>query len=197
MQELVKNVEDLKNSEIKVLVGKRIKEFESVKDIFSELSFCILTANFNAERAIKIQNEIKDGFLSYSEEKLEKELRRLGYRFPKLRSSFIVKARDYEFKRFKNGFEFREDLVKNVKGLGYKESSHFLRNTGYKDVAIIDFHIVDLLVKHSIIENPRTLTKKKYLDIEDILRKISKKLDLNLAELDLYLWFLETGKVLK
>lgn len=39
--------------------------------------------------------------------------------------------------------------------------------------------------------------KKKYLEIEDLLRKITKKLNLNLAELDLYLWYLETGKILK
>jgi N-glycosylase/DNA lyase len=41
------------------------------------------------------------------------------------------------------------------------------------------------------------MTKKRYLEIEAVLKKIAEKLDMSLAELDLYLWYLETGKVLK
>jgi N-glycosylase/DNA lyase len=37
----------------------------------------------------------------------------------------------------------------------------------------------------------------KYLEIENFLMKIAKKLNLSLAELDLYLWYIETGKILK
>ncbi|MFX0023913.1 MAG: N-glycosylase, partial [Candidatus Hermodarchaeota archaeon] len=88
-------------------------------------------------------------------------------------------------------------LVKNVKGIGYKEASHFLRNIGYTEYAIVDFHIVDLLVKHNFIEKPKTMTKSKYLEIEKILKSIGSELELNMAELDLYLWYLETGKILK
>ena len=91
----------------------------------------------------------------------------------------------------------REWIVKNIKGLGLKESSHFLRNIGFDDYAIIDFHIVDLLVKYNIIQRPKSLTKKKYLEIEETLRKIAEKTNLTLAELDLYLWYMETGKILK
>ena len=100
-------------------------------------------------------------------------------------------------KHSKSEADLREWIVKNVKGLGYKESSHFLRNIGFQDYAIIDFHIVDLLVKHDLIEKPKTMTKSKYLEIEKILKEIGEKLELNMAQLDLYLWYLETGKVLK
>ena len=61
----------------------------------------------------------------------------------------------------------------------------------------MDFHIVDLLVKYNIVEKPKTMTKSKYLEIEGILKNIGKELQLNMAELDLYLWYLETGKILK
>ena len=87
--------------------------------------------------------------------------------------------------------------MKHVRGLGWKEASHFLRNIGYTDFAIIDFHIIDVLTKYNIIEKPTVLTKRKYLEIEEFLRKIARKSDLNLAELDLYLWYMETGKILK
>jgi len=84
-----------------------------------------------------------------------------------------------------------------VKGFGYKEASHFLRNIGFENLAIIDFHIIDSLVDAGLIEKPKTITPKKYLEIETMLKKIAEKSGMNLAELDLYLWCNETGKVLK
>jgi len=38
---------------------------------------------------------------------------------------------------------------------------------------------------------------EKYLEIENLLREIAKETNLHLGELDLYLWYMETGKVLK
>ena len=126
-----------------------------------------------------------------------------GYRFPNIRAKYIAKARESQeqiisqIRSHTNLFELREWLVKNIKGLGYKEASHFLRNIGFAEFAIIDFHIIDLLTKFNLIEKPKTLSKTKYLEIEELLSQIAEKLDLNLAELDLYMWFMETGKVLK
>ncbi|MEM3553264.1 MAG: N-glycosylase, partial [Candidatus Bathyarchaeia archaeon] len=92
----------------------------------------------------------------------------------------------------------REWLVKNIKGLGFKEASHFLRNVGYFNLAIIDRHILRILSKYGFISNnSKSLTKKVYFEIESILEMLAKKVDLTLAELDLYLWFMETGKILK
>ena len=205
---LIENIGKLKKSRVKDLINTRLKEFKEIskkpnEEIFKELCFCILTANFNAEKSIKIQNEIGDGFLTLSESDLTKKLRRLGHRYPKARARYIVEARKYKdslkelIRRFKNEQDTREWLVKNVKGIGYKEASHFLRNVGFTNLAIVDFHIIDLLVRYGLIERPKTMTKKKYLEIENLLRKIGKRLGLNLAELDLYLWYIETGKVLK
>ena len=98
------------------------------------------------------------------------------------------------------GKERREKLVKMIKGLGMKEASHFLRNIGFKDVAIVDFHIIDLLKREGLTDFDRKtsgLSKGKYLEIEGVLEKLGKELGMNLAELDLYLWYMETGKILK
>ena len=43
----------------------------------------------------------------------------------------------------------------------------------------------------------KILKNKKYLEIENLLRRIARKLNLNLAELDLYMWSVKTGIVLK
>ena len=91
----------------------------------------------------------------------------------------------------------REWLAKTIKGLGYKEASHFLRNIGFKNLAIIDFHIIDILEKFGIIQKPKTLSKKKYIEIEQVLKKIGECVNLDLDELDLYLWYMETNEVLK
>ncbi len=208
MKELIETLENLKNSEIKNVIDTRIKEFEEIKgqaieEIFKELCFCIMTANCGAEKCIEIHESIHDGFLNLSKVKLTEKFKELGYRFPNIRSEYIIEARKYkndlenEIKSKEEANSLRDWIVKTIKGIGYKEASHFLRNIGFKNYAIIDFHIVDILVKNKIIEKPKTMTKKKYLEIEEILKNVGARLNLNMAELDLYLWYLETGKILK
>ena len=204
-----KLIYDLKATipKIRDIVEERKKEFKenfkTNESVFKELCFCLLTANFNAYKSIIMQKEINEGFLTHSQQKLEEELSRLGHRFPKARAQYIVEARKYSknikdiLKKFSSGKSAREWVVKNIKGIGYKEGSHFLRNVGFFDVAIIDYHIIDLLERYRIIERPKTLTKNKYLEIEKTLEGMSKTIDLSLGELDLYLWYMETGTVLK
>ncbi len=208
MQELLDKIQTLKASEVKDHVDARITEFSEVKTqpinlIFKELCFCITTANCSAERCIEVQEKMGNGFLTLSEIQLASKLKEYKYRFPNVRSKYIFEARkkisqlESNIKSGDNGSNLREWIVKNVKGIGYKEASHFLRNIGYNDYAIIDFHIIDLLVSYNLIQKPKSLTKKKYLEIEEILKNIGQKLNLNLAELDLFLWYIETGKILK
>jgi len=207
-KQLLASIEQLKQTEVKDVVGKRIREFEEngrkpSMEIFKELCFCILCANFTAERSMKIQTTIGDGFSNLPEQQLAQRLRCLGHRFPNTRARYIVEAR-----RYKNSLEdiivssndangLREWLIDNVKGIGRKEASHFLRNIGYKDFAILDFHVLNILDKYGLPKRPKTMTKKRYLEIEELLGKIARKASLDLAELDLYLWYMETGKVLK
>lgn len=208
MDSVVELVEKLKKSDVKSAVDARMKEFEELgkkdnSEIFKELCFCFMTAGFNAEKSIKIQKEINEGFISMKEEEFAEKLAELGHRFPFARAKFIVAARAYKdnLKEILNSIgsesEMRFWIVSNIKGIGMKEASHFLRNIGYKNLAIIDFHILDLLAYHGIIEKPKSLSSKKYLEIENLLKEISKKTNLNLGELDLYLWYKETGKVQK
>ncbi len=208
MKEVLKKIEKLKKTEIGKQVNQRIKEFQSFgtassNDIFKELCFCLLTANWNAAGGIKIQNELGNDFLNDSEEQLAKKLVKHRHRFPNARAKYIFEAQKYKdslkhiLTSHPNGKLARQWLVENVKGLGMKESSHFLRNIGYSDVAIIDFHIIDLMIKEGLIEKPKTITPKKYVEIENILSKLAEKSNLGLDELDLYLWYIETGKILK
>ena len=102
MNDLIKKIESLKNSEVSELVNNRIKEFKDLNkksddELFKELCFCILTANFNAERSIKIQDEIGECFLKDSKDELAKKLKDLGHRFPNARAEYIsesIKCKD-------------------------------------------------------------------------------------------------------
>lgn len=205
---LLASIEALKHSRIKSLVDARISQFRQMgrkrgDELFKELCFCILCANYTAEGSIKIQEAIGKGFLNLAENEMAQKLRALGYRFPNVRAKYIVEARKHKnslkdvMASFNSEAQLRDWLVKNVKGIGFKEASHFLRNIGYFNLAILDFHIIDVLVRYGLIEKPKTLTKKCYLKFETLLRDIAEKADLTLAELDLYLWYMETGKILK
>ncbi len=198
-----KLVEEVKKSRKKIgkTVKERLKEFRRNRDWFSELCFCILTANYTAEGGIRIQKEAGD-FSNLSEKQIEALLRKMGHRFPNARAAYIELAKNHRDKLcrlpgMKDSQERREWLVKNVKGLGYKEASHFLRNIGYFDVAVIDRHILNVLADYNVTKQPKNLSKKRYLEIEKVLKKIAKKTSTELGELDLYLWHMKTGKVLK
>ena len=208
MKELVSLIEEIKKDpKVRREADSRIKEFRKYRnassdEIFKQLCFCIMTANFNAKRSIEIEEKIGDGFICFPEKKLASKLKEYGHRFPNARANYMVCNRKHKesLKKMidtKDEKELRDWIVKNIKGLGYKEASHFLRNIGYENFAIIDFHIIDVLVGYGLIERPKAMTKKKYLEIEEILGKIAKKVNLSRGELDFYLWYSETKKILK
>jgi len=191
-------------------IEARIKEFLSMQDEspekwFGELVFCLLTANYSAKgalaciAALQKNNALHDGSLEQLHVCLEHK-----HRFPMKRSEFILKARTHQhvlkkiIKAQPNSIAAREWLVKNITGLGMKEASHFLRNVGYLDLAIIDKHILSHMEEQGIIEErPKTLTTKKYREYERILSEVAEILQMPMGKMDLYLWAKKSGEVLK
>lgn len=208
--EILEKISKLKASDIRNVVDARIREFELAgkgdeDKIFSELCFCILTANSTAENCIRVQKEAGEHFHELERDKLADKLKQVGCRFHTKRAGYIEEARLNRKELVKKireleSKEIRLWIADNIKGLGMKESSHFLRNIGYKDLAIVDFHIVDILHDNKLIDKnkfKKSLKRADYLEIEKKLEELGKLAKLNLAELDLYLWYLETGKILK
>src|SRR3989344_963623 len=132
-------------------------------NIFEELCFCILTANTSAEMGMKSIDRIRDLLIEGKSEEMSKELEGT-YRFNNLRPAFIVytreklqKSHNFELKNIietlkNNPDMLREFFVENVKGFGYKEASHFLRNIGLKGHAILDKHILNSMIEFGIVE---------------------------------------------
>lgn len=208
VKRLASDVKKLMEGEVGKIVRKRVKEFKEMgrkpgRELFKELCFCILTANFSAEKGIIIQRKIGDEFLTLPEGELARRLRKLGHRYPEARARYIVEARRYKgslrrvIEELGEPRRIRDWLARNVKGVGYKEASHFLRNMGFLDLAILDFHILNILHRYGLIQRPKTLTPRRYVEIEETLRRVAELLGITLGELDLYLWYMETGKVLK
>jgi N-glycosylase/DNA lyase len=214
MSKLADSVKKLRKTEVKVTVDKKLRIFSDFnkknnKEWFGEMCFCILTANSKAKTAIAIQKELTaSGFCTLCFEDVRDTIKKHKHRFHNNKAKFIVEARKNinlkdEIKSIAdNGKEgqlaAREWLVKNIKGLGYKEASHFLRNIGYLELAILDRHILNLMKEDGIIyERPKSLTKKKYFEIEEKFRQLADKLGMSCAELDLYMWYIKTGLVLK
>jgi N-glycosylase/DNA lyase len=206
MENLIEKIEQVKGSDVAININSRLNEFQKVRgfsdSVFSELCFCLMTANFQAQKSWDIQREIENLFFESELDVLRNELKAMGHRFWPQRAERIVLARKFREEIFnlvneKDELFLRDWLVENIKGLGMKEASHFLRNIGFENIAIIDFHIVDLMVAEGLIDRPKSLSRKKYLEVEEILGKLAKDLEMSLAELDLYLWYIETGKILK
>jgi len=202
-------------TKIRETIVRRLQEFKKLGDknddrIFEELVFCLLTPQskaricWNAVLNLRKKGLIKDG----QEEEILNEL--TGVRFKYNKARYIVEARKkftrngrIEIKatlqQYKDPIEVREWLVRNIKGLGYKEASHFLRNIGHgKTLAILDRHILKNLKYYRVISDiPGSLTRKRYLEIEKKMQDFSRKIGIPMDHLDLLLWFNETGEVFK
>ena len=211
MQQLIDNINSIPQ-EVQSVIDSRLKEFSSFSqkpeaDWFSELCFCILTANSRAKTALALEKTLAyKGFAMMSEQELVKQIISHKHRFHNVKAKRIVEARTYlnikstiqTLVKEKGEFAAREWLAENINGLGYKEASHFMRNTGHNTLAILDRHILNLMHQHNMIsEIPKPLNKNKYLDIEKVFNTLALKLNMSPAKLDLTMWYLKTGEVLK
>jgi len=179
--------------------------------LFEELCFCILTANTSAEMGMKAIDRIRHLLILGKAEEMSKSLEGV-YRFNNLRPAYISHTRNYLQEKFNFKLKQRIESLKDdkealrdffafnsgIKGLGYKEASHFLRNIGFKGYAILDKHILNSLFEFGIIEElKRPSTKDKYGSIEQKMRLFSDEIGIPMGELDLLLWSRKNGKILK
>lgn len=136
-------------------------------------------------------NEVGECIFTGSQEEIRTRLHELHCRFYNKRAEYIFAARFVPIK-----YE-REYLTENIKGFGYKESSHFLRNMGYSGYAILDKHVLRAMVEFGIIRKIPSMNKKNYLLLEKKLKVFSQKIGIGMDELDFVLWSRKSGEILK
>lgn len=190
-------------------IERRLVEFKAPKsrrDIFYEFCYCICTPQSRARNAWQVVEQLcLAQFYEYGFDPTPVLADRAHYirfhrtkaqRLDALRVQFdaVCKA----LAECSNSRELRQWIAQNVMGFGLKEASHVLRNLGRFDVAILDRHILRNLVRFGVLaraELPRTETK--YREIECAFMKFANTCGIELQALDLLLWAIETGEVLK
>ncbi len=178
--------------------------------LWEELVYCIFTAGASARMGLRSVEAVRPLLRDGTHEEMMHAL--VGvHRYPRARPGYIVTTRDYltedcgmrlreRLESFQEPLERRDWLARErrIKGLGYKEASHFLRNIGYKGYAILDKHILRSLAELGIIESPQPpTTRARYLETEQRLKRFARDLGIDFDELDLVLWSMKTGEVLK
>ena len=101
-EELARELNKLKSSSLRETVDARVKEFEDLgrkgnQDWFSEMCFCVLTANCSAQSGIKAQQYIgAEGFMKDSEMNLIARLKsEMGVLLISHRMNMIKNLSDY------------------------------------------------------------------------------------------------------
>ncbi len=203
--------------DIKGDIEARLDYFRNVwnngdnKSIHMELSFCILTPQSKALNAWAAIEKLDENKLLWSGEKEEISEHLNTVRFKNNKADNLVRLRNQMtndkgeiitkdfFGGIKKVEDKREWIVKNIRGMSFKEASHFLRNVGFgDDLAILDRHILRNMEKLGVIkEIPKTITPKKYKEMEVKLRKYTKKVGIPMDHMDLLLWYKEAGEIFK
>ncbi|HVF51242.1 MAG TPA: N-glycosylase/DNA lyase [Pyrinomonadaceae bacterium] len=197
-------------------IRQRLAEFREVwregSDVrlWEELVYCIFTAGASARMGLRSVEAVRPLLARGAEDELAGALQG-KHRYPNSRSGYIVVTRDYlseqcamrlreRLESFDDDAERRDWLARErrIKGLGYKEASHFLRNVGFRGYAILDKHILRCLAELGVVESPQPpSTRAKYLSTEARLRSFARDVEIDFDELDLVLWSMKTGEILK
>lgn len=178
--------------------------------LWEELVFCIFTAGASARMGLRSIEAIRSLLREGTHQELAEGLRGV-HRYPVARSGYIVVTRDFlereyggrlreRLESFRDPLERRDWLARerHIKGLGYKEASHFLRNVGLSGYGILDKHILRSLAELGVIDTPTPpTTRTKYLLIEEKMRDFARQVGIDFDELDLVLWSMKTGEILK
>ncbi|HVQ38780.1 MAG TPA: N-glycosylase/DNA lyase [Pyrinomonadaceae bacterium] len=199
-------------------IRQRLNEFRQVwrtgsdARLWEELVFCIFTAGASARMGLRAVDAIRPLLKEGKREEMTLALQQAGaHRFPVERPGYIVVTRSYlqehcemalreKLQSFSDPIERRDWLAqeKRVKGLGYKESSHFLRNIGFSGYAILDKHVMNCLNDLKVVDTPKPPSNRtRYLETEERLKSFARELRIDFDELDLVLWSMKTGEVLK
>lgn len=199
-------------------IRARLDEFDSVWQegsdarLWEEMVYCIFTAGSSAAMGLSAVQAVRPLLGNGSRAAITRALRRPpAYRFHNIRAAHVVATRKFlaqtvsmrlrdRLASFPNADERRDWLARTpgIKGLGYKEASHFLRNIGFKGYGILDKHIVRCLSELGVIDSARPpATRKRYLLAEEQMKNFADDIGINFDELDLALWSMRTGKVLK
>jgi N-glycosylase/DNA lyase len=197
-------------------IHARLSEFGSIWNeaddevLWQEMVFCFFTGGCSARMGINSLEAVKPVLMHGTQPEIADAL--VGHhRYPNARSKYVVHSREFlkdqlglklraKLESFDCDLARRDWLVreKGIKGLGYKEASHYLRNIGFRGYAILDKHVLNCLAELGIISEVKPPnTRAKYLSVEQKLKQLTESVGIDFDEMDLVLWSMKTGVILK
>jgi N-glycosylase/DNA lyase len=189
-------------------IQEKLQEFAEIPSdfYFYELCFCICTPQSKAANALKVQNQLME--VDYYIDDISPDFilgEKSNYiRFHNQKAINLCRMK-LQWKEISgildsnlSNMEKRNWLAENIRGIGYKESSHFLRNIGYRNLAILDRHILRNLVNCGVFETiPKISNKNQYQAAEKKFRDFADEVNIPMDELDLLFWSNMTGEIIK
>lgn len=197
-------------------IKDRLAEFEDIGKygsdarFWEEMVYCFFTGGCSAKMGLRSVEAVKPLLADGSWVEIRDALSGV-HRYPNARARYVVESREFlrencdlkirsKLESFDCNLSRRDWLVKEkrIKGLGYKEASHFLRNVGFKGYAILDKHVLRCLAELKIIADSKPPnTRSKYLSVEDSFKALTEAVGIDFDEMDLVLWSMKTGEILK
>lgn len=196
-------------------IDRRLEEFKSNYNLdderfFGEMVFCMLTPQTKAHAGWNATLSLLGSTALFSnDEAIPDILSKSGVRFHKNKTRYILENREkfypntrhlisLYFKENDTIVDVRNALKRDVKGWGYKEASHFLRNIGFgEELAILDRHILRTLVSHDVISEIPGNLDKEYLNIEQKMIEFSNDMGIPQDAMDLVIWYSVNGEFFK
>lgn len=197
-------------------IRQRLGEFEAVWKhgsdlrLLEEMVYCFFTGGCSARMGLNAVEAVRPILLTGDQAAIAQALSGV-HRYPNARARYLVHSREHLKEHY--GLRLRKQLAsfdcplarrdwlvreKGIKGLGYKEASHYLRNIGFRGYAILDKHVLNCLAELKIIDDPKPpKTRTMYLRYEENLKKLTEMTLIDFDELDLVLWSMKTGVILK
>lgn len=197
-----------KYEELREKIQSRLEDFANVpkEKHFYELCFCICTPQSKAANALIVQQKLEsEHFLERGCDPTDILFEKSNYiRFHNQKAKRLLTIRkqwseiEAVLNSNKTAIEKRFWLAENINGIGLKESAHFMRNIGFRDLGILDRHILKHLVMCGVYtETPNISTNARYLEVEKQFQKLAKKVQIPMDELDLLFWCYQTGEIIK
>jgi N-glycosylase/DNA lyase len=196
-------------SEQQEAIRSRLDDFARVpqESWFYELCFCLCTPQSSAVHAYNVQRVLEqEEFLTHGHDVLHVLRNPETYiRFHNTKHDRLHRARE-QWSSIKELIQqqatpirdLRDGLADCVNGIGLKEASHFLRNIGRRNLAIIDRHLLTNLVRCRVFDDvPPIATRKNYHAVETAFEQYSFDVGIDMDELDLLFWCAQTGHILK
>ena len=194
---------ELRKEEIRSRLLEFKETFQKADDlqIFHELSFCILSSGVGPKIAGQCMKAMGEKLADGEEDELLGRIEAI-HKYAENASRYIVFTREYLKKEhgfllkllvssFEDRVQRRDFFAKNpgIKGLGYMQASHFLRNLGFSGYAILDRNNLASLFELGIISKTKyPLSKKRYIETENLMADATRELGISLDEFDLLLW---------